>query len=354
MKKRMMFGALALATAGLVAAFASSASALPTKTTDCSVCHSGKTLVVTAAETTNNGATATYDVNASGATVVAVFDGATKIDQVTGATGSITVPVGKTYVLQAIAGPTTTDGWGSTSISPVATTPAPTTTDTVAPVTTSDALATYTGTATIHLTATDNAGGSGVASTYFILDGGTQVSGTAVAVSAAGAHTLTFWSVDAAGNVEVQKSATFEVTASTPATTGTPEPTPTPTPETTGTATARIHVMNAHGPGAAGVTVTLTNTLTGTAVAAVTDGHGRVTFSSLVKGTYTASVTLSNGHVLTATFRVGHDNRTITLKDHKTHADKHADKHAKHAKHGNDAVKAVAKSHTSHGKSGKH
>ena len=263
MKKRMMFGALALATAGLIAAFASSASALPTKTTDCSVCHSGKTLAVTATETANNGTTATYDVNASGATVVAVFDGATKIGQVTGATGSITVPVGKTYVLQAIAGPTTTDGWGSTSVSPVATTPTPTTTDTVTPVTTA-----------------------------------------------------------------------------------TPDPTGTPTPDATGTATVRIHVMNAHGPGAAGVTVTLTNALTGTAVAAITDSHGRVTFSNLTKGTYTVSVTLSNGHVLTGTFRVGHDNRTITLKDHKAHADKHG---AKDAKHGHDAVKTVAKSHTTHG-----
>ena len=106
------------------------------------------------------------------------------------------------------------------------------------------------------------------------------------------------------------------------------------------------------------VTVTLTNALTHTAVAAVTDGHGRVSFSNLAKGTYTASVTLSNGHVLTTTFRVGHDNRTITLKYHKAHADKHVAKNARHA----HAVKAVAESHTvhvvhtgsEHGKSGKH
>jgi hypothetical protein len=334
-----MFGALALATAGLIAAFASSASALPTKTTDCSVCHSGTTLVVSASETANNGTTATYDVSATGATVVAVFDGATKIDQVTGATGSITVPVGKTYVLQAIAGPANTDGWGSTSISPVATTPAPTTTDTVAPVTTSDATATYVGTAMIHLIATDNVGGSGVASTYFILDGGAQVTGTAVLANTTGNHTLAYWSVDTAGNVETQNTATFVVTAVVP------------TPETTWTATARIHVMGAHGPGATGVTVTLTNTLTGTAITGITDGHGRVAFSNLAKGTYTASVTLANGHVLTTSFRVGHDNRTITLKDHKAHADKHV---TKAAEHGRDAVKAIAKNHITHGKSGKH
>ena len=345
MKKRMMLGALALATAGLVAAFASSASALPTKTTDCAVCHSGKTLVVAATETSNNGTTATYDVDAPGATVVAVFDGATKIDKVTGATGSITVPVGKTYVLQAVAGPTNTDGWGTKSISPVASTPTPTTTDTVAPVTTSDATATYAGTAMIHLTATDNAGGSGVASTHFVLDGAAQVSGTAVMANTVGAHTLAFWSVDAAGNAEAQKTVTFDVTAAlpTPGTTTTPDPIAHHTRDTTGTATARIHAMAAHGHGAAGLTVTLTNTLTGTAVTAMTDGHGRVTFSNLAKGTSTASVTLPNGHVLTKSFKVGHDKRTITLKDHRHHMKQHA------AKHGRDTVMTVAVAPSIHG-----
>jgi len=234
--------------------------------------------------------------------------------------------------------------------SAVASTPTPTTTDTVAPVTTSDATATYAGTAMIHLTATDNAGGSGVSSTYFVLDGAAQVSGTAVLANTVGTHTLAFWSVDAASNTEAQNTVTFAVTAAlpTPRTTTTLDPAATPTPETSGTATARIHVMGAHGPGAAGVTATLTNTLTGTAVTAITDGHGRVTFSNLVKGTYTASVTLSNGHVLTKSFRVGHDNRTITLKDHRQHTEKHV------AKHGHDTVKAVAKSHTTHAGSGKH
>jgi hypothetical protein len=345
-KKRMMIGAVALASVGLIAAFASSASALPTKTTDCSVCHSGTTLVVTATETANNGTTATYGVNAPGATVVAVFDGATKIDQVTGATGSITVPDGKTYVLQAVAGPIKTDGWGSTSISPVASIPTPTTTDTVAPVTTSDAAATYAGSAIIHLTAADNAGGSGVASTYFVLDGAAQVSGTAVLANTVGSHTVAFWSVDKAGNVEAQNTATFDVTAALPTRTPTSTLDPTATPVTTGTATARIHVMAAHGRGVAGATVTLTNTLTGTTVTGITDGHGRVTFSNLAKGTYTASVTLANGHVLTSTFRVGHDNRTITLKDHSHHVMKHVHHSAKHV-----VAKAMDKGQSNKGQS---
>ena len=60
--------------------------------------------------------------------------------------------------------------------------------DTTAPTTTSDAKASYVGTATVHLTATDNAGGSGVAHTYHVLDGGAQAEGTTLIVGAAGPH----------------------------------------------------------------------------------------------------------------------------------------------------------------------
>jgi hypothetical protein len=71
--------------------------------------------------------------------------------------------------------------------------PAP---DVTAPITTSDAAANYVHSATIHLTAADNVGGSGVASTYYVLDGGTQTAGTAINTSVVGVHTLEFWSVD--------------------------------------------------------------------------------------------------------------------------------------------------------------
>jgi hypothetical protein len=74
--------------------------------------------------------------------------------------------------------------------------------DTTAPRTTSDAIATYAGTANIHLTATDEAGGSGIAHTYYTVDGGSQGSGTAVSVRGIGQHTVDFWSADDAGNVE--------------------------------------------------------------------------------------------------------------------------------------------------------
>ena len=74
--------------------------------------------------------------------------------------------------------------------------------DRTAPMTSSDATAAYVGTATITLTATDNPGGSGVAKTYYQLDSAGQTEGTVVNVSTPGPHSLHYWSVDNAGNVE--------------------------------------------------------------------------------------------------------------------------------------------------------
>lgn len=78
---------------------------------------------------------------------------------------------------------------------------ASTSTDMVAPMTTADAQSLYVGAATINFTATDE-GGSGVAHTHYRIDGGTEALGTSVTVAAVGQHTLEYWSVDAAGNVE--------------------------------------------------------------------------------------------------------------------------------------------------------
>src|SRR5665647_3442513 len=92
--------------------------------------------------------------------------------------------------------------------------------DRTAPSTTSDAASwgAKTGPATINLSATDNAGGSGVAHTYYKLDDGAQTTeGTVITVSALGYHTLVFWSVDNAGNTESHPTfstkSTFFVTA---------------------------------------------------------------------------------------------------------------------------------------------
>lgn len=78
--------------------------------------------------------------------------------------------------------------------------------DNTPPTTTSDAVATYNGPATIKLTAHDDAQGAGLGHTYYALDGDTPVDGTTVNVPApvdgAAAHVLEFWSVDAVGNEE--------------------------------------------------------------------------------------------------------------------------------------------------------
>ena len=83
--------------------------------------------------------------------------------------------------------------------------------DRTPPVTTSDVARGYTGSATIHLSATDNVGGSGVAHTYYKLDDGARTEGTAITVSVVGVHTLEFWSVDARGNAESRHVVSFRV-----------------------------------------------------------------------------------------------------------------------------------------------
>jgi F0F1-type ATP synthase epsilon subunit len=209
LKKILLASTFALATVALVAAFATSASATPGKTSRCSGCHSGVNVPVTATQTSNVGGTAAYTVSAPTATAIAVFDGTTKLFTFTATTGSFSVADGKTYTIYAIEGPTETDGYGTTSISPVA----PVVTDAVAPVTTSDALTTYVSSATIKLTAIDNVA---VTHTYYRLDGAAQVEGTTITLSTVGSHSLSFWSVDAAGNVEVAKTASFTITAPVP------------------------------------------------------------------------------------------------------------------------------------------
>ncbi|MDB5085699.1 MAG: hypothetical protein JWN30_2585 [Bacilli bacterium] len=67
---------------------------------------------------------------------------------------------------------------------------------------------------TVNLTASD--GGSGVAATYYTVDGGQQQSGTVVSLTTEGVHTLTYWSVDNAGNIETQHTATVKIDKTAP------------------------------------------------------------------------------------------------------------------------------------------
>ena len=87
--------------------------------------------------------------------------------------------------------------------------------DTAPPVTTAGFSGTLNGNewqsaVTIVLKATDNL--SGVAATYYSLDGGANVKYAAsIQVSAPGNHTFSYWSVDAAGNTEKTNSLSFVV-----------------------------------------------------------------------------------------------------------------------------------------------
>ena len=85
-----------------------------------------------------------------------------------------------------------------------------TTGENVPPVTTSNAVASYTNKATILFFAMDNAGGSGVDHTAYTLDGVAGV-GAFAFTDVLGAHTLVFWSVDKAGNVEAPHTVNFVV-----------------------------------------------------------------------------------------------------------------------------------------------
>jgi Tol biopolymer transport system component len=93
--------------------------------------------------------------------------------------------------------------------------------DGTAPHTDSDRAPYYATSATIHLTANDGLGGSGVAHTYYILDNTSQAESSTVRVSGAGVHTLKFWSVDVADNVEPTQTVTFTVITA-PSSNGTP------------------------------------------------------------------------------------------------------------------------------------
>jgi hypothetical protein len=94
--------------------------------------------------------------------------------------------------------------------------------DTTAPVTTAAApQGTVTTDATVTFTATDNQGGSGVAATYYTVDGGAQQTGNAVVLNTSGVHTVSYWSKDWAGNSEQPHSVTVSIDKSVDVTSST-------------------------------------------------------------------------------------------------------------------------------------
>ncbi len=91
--------------------------------------------------------------------------------------------------------------------------------DRTAPVTTADVMPGWSASDVfVSLVAGDNL--SGVAETWFELDGGAARQGTQVAIFGSGVHTLRFWSVDVAGNVEAASTVTVLIDAAAPTITG--------------------------------------------------------------------------------------------------------------------------------------
>jgi hypothetical protein len=75
---------------------------------------------------------------------------------------------------------------------------------------------------TVSLSASDQSPGSGVAATYYSVDGGQTQQGDSVTVAAPsdhsddGTHQVSYWSVDNAGNTEAKNTATVEIDTTQP------------------------------------------------------------------------------------------------------------------------------------------
>jgi hypothetical protein len=87
--------------------------------------------------------------------------------------------------------------------------------DKTAPVTSIDGPTSWQNTdVPVTFTATDSL--SGVAATYYTVDGGAQQTGTSLLLTTEGVHTLTYWSVDTAGNVEATHTAVVQIDKTAP------------------------------------------------------------------------------------------------------------------------------------------
>jgi hypothetical protein len=232
MRKASLLAAIVMAF-GLVVALATNSSASPSNTDRCDDCHTGIGVTVSASLVSSTTADATYNITGTGGTDWAVFDGATRVAQGTGTTGQFTVARGKIYDVFAVTGPLQTSGIGATSVSPPAPPSSEVSTaspDTTAPVTVSNALSTYEGTATVNLTATDNLYGWGVAYIYYRVDEqptrlsrvlpGVRTASTSFALappaSGSVSHRVSYWAQDNYGNVEARTFTTITVTPSAP------------------------------------------------------------------------------------------------------------------------------------------
>src|SRR5262249_7856796 len=100
---------------------------------------------------------------------------------------------------------------------------APVKIDVTAPATTASSAPDWANTdVTLNLSATDSL--SGVAGTHYPGDGGATQTADAVTTTAEGVHTVSFWSVDHAGNVETAHTVTVKLDKTAPSITVTQAP----------------------------------------------------------------------------------------------------------------------------------
>jgi hypothetical protein len=146
---------------------------------------------------------------------------------------------------------------------------------------------TYDSFVTVTLSATDNL--SGVANTYYQLDGGsTQTFNATFSVTGLGSHTLKYWSVDNAGNVESVHSTSFSIDSPTSATVGA-----SPNPSLVGkavTITGNVSSTLSSSDIPTG-TLTFWNGATNLGTGTLSGGTATLTTSSLPIGALTLQVT---------------------------------------------------------------
>ena len=176
--------------------------------------------------------------------------------------------------------------------------------DTVAPVTTSNAVAgaSYTGAQSFTLTATDT-GGAGVAGTWYQIDTGAFTPGATVAIPApatgSAAHTISWYSRDNATNQELTKSASFTVLAVPDATPPTTVSSFNPVAGAIFNASQPVTLTATDNPGGSGVQATYYRIDTGSFTAGTSftisgDGPHSFSYYSVDKATNTESAHSSN------------------------------------------------------------
>ncbi|MBV9851943.1 MAG: RICIN domain-containing protein [Armatimonadetes bacterium] len=124
----------------------------------------------------------------------------------------------------------------------------------------------YTGPVQVTLTVTDPHGAANVKATYYALDGAaSQAYASPVSVSGDAVHTLTYHSIDQAGNAEAARTLTVKIDGTPPVT----------------TATAATMPATANAAGSIQVTLTATDNLSGVAATYYTlDGGAQQTYTA--------------------------------------------------------------------------